>query len=134
MTAVTENDLKRLEDLIINGQKAIENSLTEIKTDIKSLEVGQAEIKEDLKALEVGQVEIKGEIKTIDAKINGISDRIVLLETATGKTADLAEKVGELKNWKQIGSIVITAFISSILSGIIGGVIGWLLRSAKFNP
>jgi hypothetical protein len=26
MTAFTENDLKRLEDLIINGQKAIRNS------------------------------------------------------------------------------------------------------------
>jgi len=95
MTAVTENDLKRLEDLIVSSMRVIESRLT---------------------SLENGQSEIKSDIKSID------------------KTADLAEKVGELKNWKQIGVVVITAFISSILSGITGGVIGWLIRSAKFNP
>jgi hypothetical protein len=119
MTAATEKDLKRLEDLIIgiaNGQKAIET--------------GQAEI---VKALEVGQAEIKGEIRTLDAKIEGLSDRVKVIENAAGKTADLAEKVGELKNWKQIGVVVITALISSILSGVTGGVIGWLIRSAKVN-
>jgi hypothetical protein len=120
MTAVTENDLKRLEDLIINGQKAIENRLTAIESGQKNLELGQAEI--------------KGDIRTLDAKIDGLSDRVKVLENAAGKTADLAEKVGELKNWKQIGVVVITAFISSILSGLTGGVIGWLIRSAKFNP
>jgi hypothetical protein len=47
------------------------------------------------------------------------------------KIPDLSEKVGELKNWKQVGVVVITALISSVLSGSIGGVIGWLIRSAK---
>jgi hypothetical protein len=37
MTAVTENDLKRLEDLITNGIKTLENGQLEIKSDIKSL-------------------------------------------------------------------------------------------------
>lgn len=36
------------------------------------------------------------------------------MENATGKTTDLAEKVGELKNRKQIGVVVITALLSSI--------------------
>ncbi len=123
MTAATEKDLKRLEDLIIgiaNGQKAIENRLT-------NLENGQ-------KNLELGQSEIKGDIRTLDAKIEGLSDRVKVIENAAGKTTDLAEKVGELKNWKQIGVVVITAALSSILSGVTGGVIGWLIRAAKVNP
>jgi len=123
MTAATEKDLKRLEDLIIgiaNGQKAIENRLT-------TMENGQ-------KNLELGQSEIKGDIRTLDAKIEGLSDRVKVIENAAGKTSDLAEKVGELKNWKQIGVVVITASLSSILSGVTGGVIGWLIRAAKVNP
>lgn len=123
MTAATEKDLKRLEDLIIgiaNGQKAIENRLI-------TLENGQ-------KNLELGQSEIKGDIRTLDAKIEGLSDRVKVVGNAAGKTTDLAEKVGELKNWKQIGVVVITALLSSILSGVTGGVIGWLIRAAKVNP
>ena len=37
------------------------------------------------------------------------------------KVPDLVEKVGELKNWKQVGLIIVTAMISSIMSGMIGG-------------
>jgi chromosome segregation ATPase len=130
MTAATEKDLKRLEDLIIgiaNGQKAIENRLTTLENRLTNLENGQ-------KNLELGQSEIKGDIRTLDAKIEGLSDRVKVIENAAGKTTDLAEKVGELKNWKQIGVVVITASISSILSGVTGGVIGWLIRAAKVNP
>jgi hypothetical protein len=36
------------------------------------------------------------------------------MENVLGKTTDLAEKVGKLKNWKQIGVVVITALLSSI--------------------
>ena len=85
---------------IANGQKAIENRLT-------SMENGQ-------KNLELGQSGIKGDIRTLDAKIEGLSDRVKVIENATGKTTDLVEKVGELKNWKQIGVVVITASLSSI--------------------
>jgi chromosome segregation ATPase len=130
MTAATEKDLKRLEDLIIgiaNGQKAIENRLTTLENRLTNLENGQ-------KNLELGQSEIKGDIRTLDAKIEGLSDRVKVIENAAGKTTDLAEKVGELKNWKQIGVVVITASLSSILSGVTGGVIGWLIRAAKVNP
>ena len=130
MTAATEKDLKRLEDLIIgiaNGQKAIENRLTTLENRLITLENGQ-------KNLELGQSEIKGDIRTLDAKIEGLSDRVKVIENAAGKTTDLAEKVGELKNWKQIGVVVITAALSSILSGVTGGVIGWLIRAAKVNP
>jgi archaellum component FlaC len=85
MTAVTENDLKRLEDLIIGVAN--------------------------------GQTEIKSDIKTLSAKVDGIDKRLTSIETpledwkpSIDKTADLAEKVAELKNWKQIGVVVITVF------------------------
>jgi hypothetical protein len=103
MTAITENDFKKLEDLIVNGQ-------SEIKSDIKSL---------------------SAKLENIDKRLISIETRLEDWKPSIDKTADLAEKVGELKNWKQIGVVVITAFISSILSGLIGGVIGWLIRSAK---
>ena len=69
MTAATEKDLKRLEDLIIgiaNGQKAIENRLTTMENRLTTIENGQ-------KNLELGQSEIKGDIWTLDGKIEGLS-------------------------------------------------------------
>ena len=33
------------------------------------------------------------------------------------KVPDLVEKVGEIKNWKQVGLIIVTAMISSVMSG-----------------
>ncbi|TRT58450.1 MAG: hypothetical protein EWV85_05955 [Microcystis aeruginosa Ma_QC_C_20070703_M131] len=73
-------------------------------------------------------------VEGAECGIEGLSDRVKVIENAAGKTTDLAEKVGELKNWKQIGVVVITALLSSILSGVTGGVIGWLIRAAKVNP
>jgi chromosome segregation ATPase len=95
MAAVTGNDLKRLEDLIINGQKASETRLSaiaasqeEMKTDLKilekrlnALEVGQAEIKGDIKALEG---KLAGDIKTLDTKLDGIGKRLENQEFIVG--------------------------------------------------
>jgi archaellum component FlaC len=118
MTAVTENDLKRLEDLIIgiaNGQKTIETRLTAIETRLTTLETGQAEI--------------KGYLKTLGEKVDGIDRRLVSVEAkltawepSIAKTSDLAEKVGELKNWRSI------AFL------ILGAIAGWFARNSASNP
>ncbi|MDB9508897.1 hypothetical protein [Microcystis aeruginosa] len=43
-----------------------------------------------------------------------INNRVKVIEKAAGKTNDLAEKVGELKNQKQSRVVVITAWLSSI--------------------
>lgn len=71
-------------------------------------------------------------------RFTSIENRLTVIETrldewrpSISKIPDLAEKVGELKNWKQIGLVFVTAVISSIFSGTIGGVIGWLIRSGK---
>lgn len=103
MTTVTESDIKELKDLIIAFREDTNNRFT-----------------------------------AIDNKFNAIDNRLTVIETrldewrpSIAKIPDLAEKVGELKNWKQIGLFFVTAFISSIFSGTIGGIIGWLLRSGK---
>jgi hypothetical protein len=62
MTAFTENDLKRLEDLIISGQKAIETRLT-------SLESGQKAIETRLTSLESGQKVIENSVGQIGISI-----------------------------------------------------------------
>lgn len=98
MAAVTENDLKRLEDLII----ALRD---ENRTGIAALQKDTTEIKESLK---------------------GLDKRLSLVETSIQKIPDLAEKVGELKNWRQIVVIAVTALIS--------GAVTWVIRGGSFKP
>ena len=101
MTTVTESDLKELKDLIIAFREETNNRFTQ---------------------LEKGQETLKLEMVEVKTKLN-------TLEPSIQKLPDLAEKVGELKNWKQIGLVFVTAVISSIFSGTIGGVIGWLIKN-----
>ena len=103
MSTVTENDLKELKELIISNQANLEKRLTNI---------------------EKGQIEMKERLAVIETRLEDWKPSIE-------KTADLSEKVGELKNWRQIGLVVLTAGISSIFSGTIGGVIGWLIKSGR---
>jgi chromosome segregation ATPase len=93
-----------------SGQKAIENSIGEIKREIQ--------------VLEIGQTEIKGEIRTLDAKITGLNERVQLIEASVGKIPDLAEKIGEVKNWKQIRYIDCDCF---------SGWGNWLVNSGKIK-
>jgi uncharacterized phage infection (PIP) family protein YhgE len=79
---------------------------------------------DSLNKLEKGQAEMKAELKGLDKRLTNV-------ESSVQKIPDLSEKIGELKNWKQIGLIVITALISSIFTGTIGGFIGWVLRGLK---
>jgi archaellum component FlaC len=88
MTTVTENDLKRLEDLIINGQKAIENRLT---------------------AIESGQNRLTEKVESIDKRITVLEARLEAWKPAMDKTLDLVEKVGELKNWRSIAFLILGA-------------------------
>jgi predicted nucleic acid-binding Zn-ribbon protein len=66
LTAITENYLKRLEDLIVNGQ-------SEIKSDIKSL---------------------SAKLENINKRLISIETRLEDWKPSIDKTADLAEKVG----------------------------------------
>ena len=109
MPTVTENDLREIKDLIA-AQSAqitnIQNQFTDFQTQINDLKIS------------VGKIEANLQTQQIYFQ----------------KVPDLVEKVGELKNWKQVGLIIITAMISSIMSGTIGGAIGWLIRGSRFVP
>ncbi len=67
----------------------------------------------------------------VENKLDGIDTRLSNVESSVQKIPDLSEKIGELKNWKQIGIIVITALVSSVFTGTIGGFIGWFIRGLK---
>lgn len=98
MSTVTENDIKELKDLIISNHKAFEK--------------GQADLKEQLTG--------------IDKRLAIIETRLEDWKPAIDKIPDLAEKVGELKNWRQFVIITVTAAV--------GGVIGWVVRGGNFKP
>ena len=108
ITTTTDNDLKRLEDLILNGQKIIEhrfneidnrlttmdNRLTTVETRLievdnrlKVIENGQAEMKADVKTiqkdttdLKIELTEVKGDIKTLDSKFDDMNKRLEKVE------------------------------------------------------
>lgn len=110
MTTVTENDVKEIKDLILALHEENKQQLTAFRE------------------------ETERRFTSIESRLLVIETRLEEWRPAMQKTADLAEKVGELKKWKQTGLIILTAFVSSIFSSIIGGVIGWLLRSPRFTP
>ena len=103
MSTVTESDIKELKELIGSFREDVNSNFDEVKKELGGL----------------------------DKRLAVIENRLEDWKPSMSKIADLAEKVGELKNWKQIGLVFITAVVSSIFSGTIGGVIGWLIRSGK---
>lgn len=118
MTAVTENDLKRFEDLIIgiaNGQKAIENRLITLENGQKALEASVSEIKSDIKSL-------SEKVDGIDRRLISVEAKLTAWEPSMAKTADLAEKAGELKNWRTV------AFL------ILGAIAVWFARNSIGHP
>ena len=103
MSTVTESDIKELKDLIGGFREDVNSNFEEVKKELSGL----------------------------DKRLAVIENRLEDWKPSMSKIPDLAEKVGELKNWKQIGLVFVTAVVSSIFSGTIGGVIGWLIRSGK---
>ena len=97
MSTVTESDIKELKDLIVT-----------LKEDMNTR----------MSALETGQRQIETTLTVIETRLNTWKPSI-------DKIPDLAEKIGELKNWRQI------AFIA-----VVGGVAAGLVKLFFFpgNP
>ena len=108
MSKVTENDLKELKDLIIDNNKRLEMIIN------------------NQKVLEKGQADLKEQLTGIDKRLAIVETRLEDWKTAIDKIPDLAEKVGELKNWRQFLIITVTAVFS--------GFIGWFIRGGTFKP
>jgi archaellum component FlaC len=110
MTAATKSEIKELKDLIVAFREDVNRRFERVDSRFD---------------------DIKTELSGIDKRLTVIENRLEDWKPTMTKIPDLAEKVGELKNWKQVGLVFVTAVISSIFGGTIGGVIGWLIRSSK---
>jgi hypothetical protein len=68
--------------------------------------------------------ELGAEIKETNQKIDKLTEMMIDFKISLSETKlpDLAEKVGELKNWRTIAVMVISAFINSLF---------WIFRTGK---
>ena len=102
MTTSSNTDIQELQKLIGDRFDQLDGKIEQVIEDIKGID-------RRLRDIELNQAETKGRM---DEWKNSIQ-----------KIPDLAEKVGELKNWRQIAFVVIAAFVS--------GFLGWIARGGK---
>ena len=96
--------------------------------------VTESELKELKDLITNGFSRLDTEITDLKVSVAKIEATLQAQQPNLQKIPDLAEKVGELKNGKQIGLIIATAMISSVFSGTIGGTIGWLIKGSNIHP
>lgn len=142
MTTVTSNDIQELKDLLSamrqENREQISSLREETREQISSLREENREQIDTLKEDNRQQLETLREennkqfinlhkeiteVKIITAKIEGTIQSQAIL---TQKIPDLIEKVGELKNWKQIAIVAITAFTSATIT--------WFIRGGNLKP
>ena len=102
----TNTDIQELKDLIQGLDRKMEKGFSSADSKM-DLGFSNADRK-----MEVGFAKLEGKIDNLDSRLSN-------LESTAAKLPDLAEKVGELKNWKQIAIVVFTASVS--------GAIAWSL-------
>ena len=68
--------------------------------------------------------EIKTDVAVIKANQQNMKEQLSMQQNAINKIPDLAEKVGELKNWRQIAIIIIAGTISSAFT--------WFLKGGRY--
>ena len=98
MSTITETDLKRLEELILASREENRQGIATIQKEISELR----------------------------ASVSKVEGSLQNQQQFVQKIPDLAEKVGELKNWRQLVIIVFTALISSMLT--------WVIRGSGLKP
>jgi septal ring factor EnvC (AmiA/AmiB activator) len=85
------------------------------------------ELKQDVAEIDTKVESIDKRLIVVETKLDNTNQRLSNIETSIQKIPDLAEKVGEFKNWKQVGILL----LASIFSGTIGSFIGWIARGFK---
>jgi NAD+--asparagine ADP-ribosyltransferase len=117
MTQATDQDIRELKtsiDALGKGTEANTKAIADLTASVSGL---REEIRIGFAKVETRLADVRGDIKVFD-------NRLANLESTAQKLPDLAEKVGELKNWKQVAIVIFTASVS--------GAIAWFLRSGKF--
>jgi uncharacterized phage infection (PIP) family protein YhgE len=111
MTQLTDQDVREIKNSIDSLTKATESIARSCEANTKAINDLTLEMR-------TGFTSVNGKFDTVNARLTNI-------ETNTKIIADLSEKVGELKNWKQIAIVVFTASVS--------GAIAWYLRGGSGN-
>lgn len=119
MTTFTKTDLKRLEDLIIASREENREKFTALEQKFTGLETGQEELNSQIVGLQREISDFRVGIGRVEGSLQGQQPFIQ-------KIPELVEKVGELKNWRQIVIITLTATISSTIT--------WAIRGGSFKP
>ena len=131
MTTVTSNDIQELKDLLSAMRQENREQMISLREETREqIDALKEDNRQQLETLReennkqfINLHKEITEVKIITAKIEGtIQSQAVL----TQKIPDLIEKVGELKNWKQIAIVAITAFTSATIT--------WFIRGGNLKP
>jgi DNA anti-recombination protein RmuC len=113
---MTDNNLAELTELIktqfdrIDRRfEKIDDRFQQIEDRFEKIDDRFGKLEEQIQTLAIGQAKIEARLDEWRYSIQ--------------KIPDLVEKMGELKNWKQIAIIVITVFG--------GGLFGWFLKGGR---
>lgn len=109
MTTSSETELRELKTLINNRFDQLNSRFDQIEQKVNDLTKDVNALREDFNSL-------KMDVGKIEARLDEWKPSI-------HKISDLAEKVGELKNWRQIALMIISATFAATM--------GWFLRGGK---
>ena len=140
---VLETRLTRIETRLTGVETqltSVDTRLTNVETQLNSVDTRLANVETQLNSVDTRLTNVETQLTTVDTRLNSVEnsqvdlkEKLIMVDTrleswkpAIDKIPDLAEKVGELKNWRQFVLISITATIS--------GVIGWFLRGGNLKP
>jgi hypothetical protein len=74
------------------------------------------ELKDLITDIKISQGEIKTQLIGIDNRISKLEGTLQAQQPYIQKIPDMAEKIGELKNWKQIALTIGGAFTGAIIT------------------
>jgi chromosome segregation ATPase len=126
MTTVTESDLRELKDLITQLGNRMNAQNEQLNHKLNHLTVEVAVIKESLNGVNRRFDDVNKRFDDVNKLLDDWKPAIIKAtdkaDNVAQKMTDLSEKVGELKNWRQIAIIVITGLLTTLF---------WLLRDGQ---
>ena len=100
-TTATDNDLKRLEDLILNGQKIIEHRFNEIDNRLTTMDNRLTTMETRLTTMETRLTTVETRLTTMDNRLkvieNGQAEMKADVKTIQKDTTDLKIELTEVK-------------------------------------
>jgi prefoldin subunit 5 len=111
-------EIKTAIDALAKGTEANTKAIADLTASVSGL---REEMRVGFANVETRLADVRGDIKVLDNRLGNIESTV---QSTAQKLPDLAEKVGELKNWKQVAIVIFTVSVSS--------AIAWFLHSGKF--